>query len=133
MKLNRSKKYFALISLLTVVLIILCVFLVRQYHAIVRQATVSTERVHINDLIRRHSLGVSDAGLIEPWMTFAYVGVSFKVPASYFVASLNISTSTPKYPNITISRYARMVATSSDVLVKAVRSAVQNYFASVGQ
>ena len=118
------------IALLIIALVILCVFLVRQYRTIVRQETVSSERVRFADMVRHHTLSSSDAGLIEPWMTFAYVSVSFRVPSPYLMAALGISSTTPGYPNITLGRYSRLIATSSAAVADEVRSSVKEYLAA---
>lgn len=117
------------VTILVTVLVILCVLLVRQYKMAARQGIVSVERVHFADIIRHHQLGAADASLIEPWMTFDYVGVSFKVPTSYITAELGISSSTAGYPNITIGRYSRIMATSSAALTVEVQNAVRDYLA----
>ena len=121
------------LAILVIAIVILCVFLVRQYRMAVRQGVISAERVHFADLIHSHSLGVADAGLIESWMTFNYVSISFKVPVSYFVTALGISSSTSRYPNITLGHYARMIATSSDAVTEEVRDTVRNYLSPSGK
>ena len=60
-------------------------------------------------------------------MTFDYVNVSFKVPVPYLTAMLGISSSTAGYPNITIGRYARSIATSSTAFAVEVQDAVRGY------
>jgi hypothetical protein len=117
--------------ILSVVLVALCVMLFRQYQIAARREAVSAARMHFADVVKHHSLSAADAGLIESWMTFGYVAVSFKVPASYLSSQLSIATSTPVgYPNITIGRYARSIATSTDDMTTAVRNAVSRYSAS---
>ena len=125
---HRSNLYAEIaVAVLIVALIILSIFLVRQYRIAARQGIISAERIHFADIVRKHSLGASDAGLIAPWMTFDYVSVSYKVPVPYLTAFMNISSSTQGYPNITISRYTRTIATSSTAFTKEVQSAVEGY------
>ena len=121
------------VAILVIVLVFLCVLLVRQYQVTARQEAVSAARVHFSDIARHHPLGAVDAGLIAPWMTFDYVSVSFKVPVSYITATLAIPTSTPEYPNVTLSHYARAVATSSAVITEKMQTAVRDYLAPTGK
>jgi len=107
------------LAILVFVLLLLCVFLVRQYRAV--PSPVATHMSH------PHSLSATDVGLIEPWMTFSYVSASYKVPSSYLESDLGISSATPHYPNITLARYAKAIATTSIAVTQSVRAAVQSY------
>ena len=129
MDFNHSRWYgWIIVAVLVIVVIILCVFVVRQYNILDRREIISAERLTFATIARHHSLGAADAYLIEPWMTFDYISISFKVPTSYFTQTFGISSSSvPAYPNITLARYARTVATSSDVFTDAVRTAVERY------
>lgn len=125
---QRSNWYAEIaVAVLVVALLILSIFLVRQYRIAARQGIISAERIHFADIVHRHSLGAVDAGLIAPWMTFDYISVSYKVPVPYLTMALQISSSTQGYPNITISRYARTIATSSAAFAKEVQDAVRGY------
>ncbi|MGC9605252.1 MAG: hypothetical protein ABSF56_00620 [Minisyncoccia bacterium] len=131
---RRSNWYAQIaVAVLIVVLVVLCGFLVRQYRIAVRQGIVSSERIRFAEFASHHPLGAADAGLIEPWMTFDYVSVSFKVPALYLMTALGISSSTAGYPNLTLGRYARTIATSSDGFTQAVRGAVESYLVPKGR
>ena len=127
---NQRSNWYAEIAVgvLLVALVILSIFLVRQYRVAARQTTISAERVRFADLVRHHSLGAADIGLIAPWMTFDYVSVSFKVPVAYLTSELGISSSAAGYPNITIGHYARTIATSSPAFTAEVQDAVRSYF-----
>ena len=127
---QRSNWYAEIaIALLVLALVILSVFLVRQYRITAREGAVSAEKIRFADLLHHRSLGGNDVSLIEPWMTFDYVSISFKVPSAYLMTALSIASSTPKYPNVTIGRYARTIATSSTAFTAFVRAAVQSYLA----
>ena len=115
------------VAVLVIALIILSVSLVRQYRITARQTMISSERARFASLRQTHSLTAGDISLIAPWMTFGYVSVSFKVPASYLMTALNIPDSTAGYPNITIGRYAHTAATSSTAFAGEVRGAVQKF------
>ncbi len=117
------------VAILVIALVILGYFLVRQYRIAARQAQVASERTHVADLTRHRSLGADDIGLIDSWMTFDYVSVSFQVPAAYLSSALKAAPAVPGYPNITLGRYARTVATSSDAVIGSVRDAVRSYLA----
>ncbi len=125
---RRSNLYAKIaVAVLVVALIILSIFLVRQYRIAARQGIISAERIHFAGIVSKHSLGAADVDLIAPWMTFDYVSVSFKVPSSYLMASLGIPSSTAGYPNITIGRYARSIATSSTAFTIEVQNAIKVY------
>jgi hypothetical protein len=120
------------LAVLIVVLLVLCVFLVRQvqqYHGTPRRGPISAERMHFASLVQQHSLTAGDVDLIQPWMTFDYVSVSFNVPASYIATALGIASTTFGYPNITLGHYARMISTTSTAFIASVRAAVQTYLA----
>ena len=116
------------VTVLVVALIVLSIFLVRQYRIAARQGIISAERVHFAEIVSRHSLGAADVALIAPWMTFDYISVSYKVPVPYLTAFLNISSSTAGYPNVTLGRYSKTIATSSTAFAVEVQDAVRNYF-----
>jgi hypothetical protein len=118
-----------IITILIIVLAILCFFLVQQYRTISQQKAISAERFNFANLARHHSLGINEINLIEPWMTFNYVSISYKVPASYLQTMLGISSSTANYPNITINHYAKTVGTNPNSLVEKIKNAVQQYLA----
>ena len=121
-----SKRYLKiLLAILVFVLVLLCVFLVRQYYiGLARPAA---------PISHPHSLSANDVGLIEPWMTFDYVSASYKVPSAYLQSALGIPVSTPRYPNVTLAHYAKTAATSSLALTKSVRAAVQSYLNQSGE
>ncbi|MBU6427277.1 hypothetical protein KGQ27_03550 [Patescibacteria group bacterium] len=121
------------IAVLVIVLVVLFIFLVRQYRIILRREAISSQRIHFGDILHHRSLDASDADLISSWMTFGYIGVSFKVPVSYLTDKLDIASTTQGYPNITIGRYAKQNATSSDTIVTEVRNAVKDYLSSGGK
>jgi len=132
MESERSNRYAKIaIAILVAVLIILCVFLVRQYQTISHYKAITAERMHFAALTREHSLGIKETELIESWMTFDYVSASFKVPVPYLRNALKIASSTLDYPNITLAHYARTVATSSEAVVEDVRAAVRGFLLPV--
>jgi len=129
------KNWYAEIAVgaLVIVLIVLCFLLVRQYQIAARRGAITAERTQFAELVRHHSLGLADTNLIASWMTFDYVSVSYRVPADYLMTALDIPSSTPAYPNITLGRYARTVATSSEGVVNEVQNAVKAYLVPVSQ
>jgi hypothetical protein len=134
MKPERTNWYAEIaVAALIVVLIVLCVFLVRQYQNAARRGAISAERTQFAEFVRHHRLGQTDANLIATWMTFDYVSVTFKVPTAYLMTALDIPSSTPGYPNITLGHYARTVATSSEAVVNEVQNAVKSYVVPASQ
>ena len=94
---------------------------------------VADQKIHFAGLIQHHAMGSADVDLIEPWMTFEYLSISFTVPETYLESSLSISTSTQVFSNITLVRYARTVGTTTDSFVMTVRNAVKSYLVSEGK
>ncbi len=129
---NHPSSWYTRIILVVLILaaIILSVFLIRQYQAIKHLGIISTEHMHFADVVRRRSLGTPSAAFIEPWMTFGYISASFHIPVSYLTTTLHIATTTSAYPNVTLGRYARMIATSSAMFVQQVQEAVKNYMST---
>ncbi len=62
---------------------------------------------------------------IQPWMTFAYINTVFKLPGSYLQGALSISDL--RYPNISITRYARMHRMNEVQFLASLEQAVSAY------
>ena len=62
---------------------------------------------------------------IQSWMTFDYVETIFAVPADYVAADLGLSD--PRYPRITISRYARSHGIDAQALVDELKGSIERY------
>lgn len=71
-------------------------------------------------------LSVND---IQPWMTFDYINVVFKIPPSYLKNILGISDT--HYPNIRLDWYARSYGIEQSVLLRTVKQYVTTYTESV--
>ena len=129
---NHSSSWYTRIILIVLILVavVLCVFLIQQYQVRKRLGIISTEHMHFADMVHRRSLNTPSAIFIEPWMTFAYISTSFHIPISYLTTTLHIATTTRGYPNVTLGRYARMIATSSTMLTQQVQEVVKNYIST---
>jgi len=78
----------------------------------------------------QHGLIVRESDLITPneiapWMTFAYINFIFKLPPDYLKNTLHLAGSL--YPNIQITRYARINQLNTVQLLASVKQAVTLY------
>jgi hypothetical protein len=75
--------------------------------------------------LQDRQLTISD---IQPWMTFDYVNVVFKLPTSYFKNLLGISD--PRYPNIRIDSYSRESNFNEALLLQTIKKYITTYKSS---
>ena len=59
---------------------------------------------------------------IQPWMTFNYINVVFRLPADYLRTELKLTD--PNYPRISIGRYAKRNKLNAEELFNSVKAAV---------
>ncbi len=118
----------ALLLILLLVLIILFGLLAEQYFEIRNQGIINTEKLQLQNLASQKPLNAADVIYIEPWMTFNYINISFKLPNNYLKNALHISN--PKYPNIVIVKYAKSIGKTGTIFTNTVRAAVRQYFSS---
>ena len=71
---------------------------------------------------------VINVELIENWMTFDYINMSFQLPPQLLRDELHISD--PAYPRLSIRRAAKESGISRDVYLAQVKRIVQNYLLS---
>ncbi len=62
---------------------------------------------------------------IEPWMTFDYINVVFKLPQNYLKNILGINDS--QYPNIRLDTYAKRSNINPDLLLSVVKQYITTY------
>jgi hypothetical protein len=72
-----------------------------------------------------------NVSIIEPWMTFNYLNIVFKLPPHYLENSLSITES--RYPNIRIDYYARRHTINQQMFLQMIRQNITNYNATVSQ
>lgn len=72
----------------------------------------------------------ADAEYIESWMTFDYLNTAFKLPPQYLSRTLKIDD--PRYPHLSIGRFARDTGTTTPATLDAVRAAVRVYVGASG-
>jgi hypothetical protein len=112
--------------LLGVIFIVLLFFLIREIRHLNHSEIINAREVHISNFLKSHGpLSVNNIGIVASWMTFDYINKLFAVPPSYFETTLGISNS--RYPQISLSGYARSKGISSAFIVGKVESALQNY------
>jgi hypothetical protein len=114
---EKSYLKYAIIALV-VLLVILGIFFVQEYHA-ARKTQI------LNDIHSGVPLTSNDVSVIRPWMTFDYINRIFKLPPNYLETDLSISD--PHYPRTSISSYATYTHTDPTLLVNQVEGAVYDY------
>jgi hypothetical protein len=62
---------------------------------------------------------------IQPWMTFDYVNVVYKLPKNYMKDILGVNDT--RYPNIRIDAYAEQSSIDTDLLLTTIRTYITNY------
>ena len=72
---------------------------------------------------------LSNPDQIQSWMTFSYINHIFRLPSDYLSTSLTIQES--RYPNLTISRYAKTKNLNDLDFLKQVQGSVNQYLQSV--
>ena len=115
-----------ILGILVLIFLFLCFLLVRQYNHTARVELMSLYRSRISSL--GHPLTVSDLSLIQPWMTFDYINVTFKIPPDVFKSSLVITDS--RYPRLSLSRYAKEASTTPEAVITEVQTIARNFLAT---
>jgi len=111
---------------LVIVLLVLAVFITRDYLSLHRKQLVDAQRVQLSALLNNHHpLTASDVTLISPWMTFSYINKLFNIPPDYLQTTLTISN--PSYPQLSLSGYAKHEHINVAVLMNQVEGALYNY------
>jgi hypothetical protein len=116
---------YALIFL-GIVLVILMFFLVREIVYIKRSEDINIRKIQFSSFLKSHGpMTVNDAGIIAPWMTFDYINRLFKLPPEFLKTSLVVTDS--RYPQISISGYARSEGMNATVFIGEVQSDLRDY------
>ena len=97
----------------------------RQYSAIQRAHLINSERFELDNLRMQHPLTANDVSYIQPWMTFDYISMTFKVPTDYLQVQLHLSD--PRYPHVSISRYSKNQLTDPTNLTTETQRVVSDY------
>ena len=111
---------------LGIIFIVLLFFMVREIRHLNHSEIISAREVHISNILKLHGpLTESDISIVASWMTFDYINKLFAVPGAYLETELNVSNT--RYPQISLSGYARSKGISSAFVVGKVESALRNY------
>jgi hypothetical protein len=122
-----GKKIAIALVVFGVLLIVLFVFLVRDYLALRRANLINRRELSLSAFVQKHGpLGASEVGVIRPWMTFDYINRLFNLPKDYLKNQLQISDS--HYPNLTLGSYASADKVATVEAVNNVESAISNHF-----
>lgn len=113
------------VTVLSLLLIFLCIFLYYRYSEISPERVINRERFSrlTKDNIK---LGSSDVQTIMSWMTFDYINHVFGIPPQYIKSEVNINDS--RYPRLTLSRYARDNKIDEGIFTTQIQNTVKNYF-----
>jgi len=107
---------------LGVLLVVLFIFLVRNYLSLRHANLISRRELSLSAFVQKHgALNASEVGVIRPWMTFDYINRIFDLPKDYLKDQLQISD--PHYPNTTLG--------NSDT-ASQVQAAIVNYLNQSG-
>lgn len=120
----------ASLTILGAFFLLVCVLFVRDY-MVLRHSGVL--RFHHPRLTPFQQVGstspvVTNVGMIENWMTFDYINMSFELPPQLLRDGLHISD--PSYPRLSIRRAAKESGVSRDVYLAQIRTIIQNYLLS---
>jgi hypothetical protein len=72
--------------------------------------------------LQDHQLQIND---IQPWMTFDYVNVVFKLPKNYLKDILGISDQ--RYPNLRIDTYSKETNFNKPLLLQTIKKYTASY------
>lgn len=112
--------------ILGIIFIVLLFFMAREIRHLNHSEIISAREIHISNILKSHGpLTESDIGIVASWMTFDYVNKLFAIPPTYLETTFEISNS--RYPQISLSGYARSKGVSSAFVVGKVESALHNY------
>ena len=113
-----------ILGALVVVFLSLCFLFEREYSRLYRLELVGQHHFFTSALSRR-PLTSSDVGMIQVWMTFEYINVTFNIPKSFLESNLNITDT--RYPQVSLSRYARGQKSDPNVVLTQVQNAVRGF------
>jgi len=120
------RRYMTGRNFLICILLVLCLVELRAFvldlHRTFETAESYVSYQHGKIFYTPDAIAIQD---IAPWMTFGYINFIFKLPPNYLEAKLHLSTG--RYPNMQLTRYARMNNLNIVQLVQNVRQAVSEY------
>lgn len=128
---NKFRGYIKYILIfLSLVFVVLVFLLAREIVSIKRADIISIRKIEFSNFLKSHSgpLTIDDVSIVAPWMTFDYVNKLFDLPSGYFKTSLGISN--PRYPQISISGYAKSEQMNTTTFLSEVQAALRNYLIS---
>lgn len=117
-----AKKFFTLRNGFILIFSVACLLALWWTTLDLRVIYHMSQHEQLRQELTRRRPTVSD---IQPWMTFDYVNVVFKLPPAYLKQSLNITD--PHYPNLQISRYARRNNLDPQQLIGQIQNSILNY------
>jgi hypothetical protein len=116
--------------LLVVILLVLGIFLGRDYFILRREQIINAREMALSGFLKsRGPLTASDVTVIRPWMTFAYINKLFNVSSTYLQNTLSIKD--PSYPQLSLGGYANYEHENAVLVTAAVESALSVHLTSI--
>jgi hypothetical protein len=118
-------------SFLFIALLVFFFLLIRDIRLAKNKGTLDHHR-SVVELLKRnkeaHRISQQDVSLIDLWMTFRYINTIFDLPETYLCNALNIQD--PRYPNITIEKYAKNQNLNPQEFLIQLKNSVSNYLSA---
>ncbi len=118
---EKQDRSYLLRNIAIIVLFLFCFFEVRSIVVDLHEKHESGDFYRRGRVVRSVDLSTPDE--IQPWMTFHYINFVFKLPDSYLSSTLGLAGD--QYPNIQITRYARLYQLDLTELMTQIKDAVR--------
>lgn len=123
-KAGRYIKYAIIV--LSVVIVVLFVFFIRQYVALRRADIISTRELRLSAIVKNHGPATAnEVSFIRSWMTFDYINTLFNIPSDYLKTHFSITDT--RYPKLSISEYAGDGHLNRSVITNEIMVAIRGY------
>lgn len=121
---------FTSLLVLSAFFLFVCVLFIREYMLLRHSGVLRFHHPRFTPFQPSGSTSpaVTNVELIENWMTFDYINMSFQLPPQLLRDELHISD--PAYPRLSIRRAAKESGVSRDAYLVQVKTIVQNYLLS---
>lgn len=113
-----------IIAFLGVVLLVTSYFLLKDLNGLYLRGLLVPPR-HLRQFSSSVPLAAPTVDTIESWMTFDYLNRVFHLPPTYLAGRLSIQD--PRYPRMSINRFARDTNAAVLTAVKEVQQAIREY------
>ena len=123
-----ARRYLKIIfAAMVAVVIVLFALLISEYQHIQQLENINAHDSLFAALHGHGTLSISQASLVQPWMTFDYINHLFTLPPTYLQTTLGIKDS--RYPRLTLHEYAEDAGLNEAVFLAKAQNAVRSYTA----